>query len=81
MVIFNNVDFDFPQCGGYIISKGTKYLTIEKQSNYSGNQSDCRVRLGIDTLTAQAIIREVANDDVDLEYLSGLSYVGGHIVQ
>lgn len=79
--LWNNVDFDYPNCGGYIISRGTKYLTIERVSNYHGDNCGGKCRIDLSSNTAHAIIQEIDENDVDVEYLDSLNYVGGLTVQ
>jgi len=46
-IIVDAVDFDFPNCGGIIVSKGRKHYTVELVSNYQGNTTGARVRVPI----------------------------------
>jgi hypothetical protein len=41
--IINTVDFDYPSCGGIIITRGRKNYTCEQLSNYSGHNTGARV--------------------------------------
>ncbi|MBN1294379.1 MAG: hypothetical protein JXB48_21260 [Candidatus Latescibacteria bacterium] len=80
-VLYDNVDFNYSSCGGYIITKGRKYLTIERVSNYQGNRSGCKAKLLLTSATALAIIEEIEAGRVDVEYLDQLDYYGGYIIQ
>lgn len=79
--LFDNVDYDYPACGGYVITDGSKYLTIEHQSNYTGNKTGDKCKLLSTSPTAIAIKNEIENDELDLEYIRTLSFVGGYIVE
>jgi hypothetical protein len=79
--IWSNVSWEYPRCGGYTIRRGRKYLTIERLSNYTGNHTGGTARIAIDSGTGRAILAEIAQDRVDVEWLSDLDYKGGRIVQ
>ncbi|MFA5381884.1 MAG: hypothetical protein WC356_01875 [Candidatus Micrarchaeia archaeon] len=36
-IIFSDVNFDYPNCGGIEITKGKKYYTLQHFSNFIGN--------------------------------------------
>jgi hypothetical protein len=80
--IYNNVNYDFPQCGGYRVlqSPNKKVLVIETESNYSGNFTCRRERIeytqpiDFSGLTAQEI--EQIKQDPRVKIIKK-----GHIVQ
>jgi hypothetical protein len=79
--LYNDVDFDYPTCGGYIITEGSKYLTIERQSNFAGNKTDGKCRFPKNSPTAIAIKKDIEEDTVDQAWLSDLDYHGGYTVE
>jgi len=36
-VIYDSVNYDYPTCGGLVVTRGIKYDTLEICSNYQGN--------------------------------------------
>ena len=36
---YNNINYDYPTCGGVKVTKGRKYWTVTHESNYQGNHT------------------------------------------
>jgi len=38
-VILDTIDWNYPNCGGIIVSKGNKYFIVRIESNFTGNRT------------------------------------------
>jgi hypothetical protein len=89
--IFNNVNYDYPQCGGYKIEIGSKYLTIIHYSNYfTDNRTGNKCRIPLSDSKSTNIIKLIHDhgNDNDMPYIlqslykdDAYSFSGGIIVQ
>ena len=48
--VYDDIDFDYPQCGGYTVKQSPdgRTVIIDCISNYSGNLTDMRERIVYD---------------------------------
>ncbi len=43
--VFDNVDFDYPQCGGYEVYENKRNWSIRYYTNYQGSRTDVYYRV------------------------------------
>jgi hypothetical protein len=56
---YNDVDFDYPSCGGVEVTRGRKWWTVKTYSNYTGNYTNGVYRIWInDGDTAESVASE-----------------------
>ena len=65
LIIFDNVDFNYPAFGGMEIKKGRKWMHFTQFSNYPGDRTHAKGKVLVDSTAGGRIVSDILHGNTE----------------